>query len=409
MEFGKRAFKSLFNAALIVLISVIISANYRPIQEQIHKGIYWLNDINETAADALYEFNRVVFNGTEFDTERYTKRAIYSGYESVVMISTRNVLPGVTEGGGLGTGFFVKVDDNNGWIVTNHHVVAEAVNTPILWKVSVNTALDMWDYDAEIVGVDEVADIAVLKITKQDNEEWEALEWEDNDNIGVGMPVTVVGHGMSLAWSGTTGIVSYAGRYGARPYSLMVQIDAVINRGNSGGPVIGSNGKVVGVAQSLLSPGRSIPGWDGVGLAVGAGQAKRAFDYIMSSEYAEKGYVPYAEYPLAMGTLELADVKDIDPDNRHYAYIDYSTQTDGSTKTVGEESGLQQGDVILEVDGENVRTSWSVLAKTVLALPGETWTVKVQRGEDTKEIDIVLREMDRTQLLMALVVPGGGR
>ena len=77
--------------------------------------------------------------------------------------------------------------------------------------------------------------------------------------------------------------------------------------------------------------------------------------------------------------------------------------------TVGEESGLQQGDIVLEVDGENIRTSWSVLSKTVLALPGDVWIIKVKRGEDTKEIDIVLREMDRTQLLMAIASPVGGR
>jgi S1-C subfamily serine protease len=407
MNFGKTA-KSLFKAALIVLIAVIINANYRPIQEQIHKGIYWLNDINETAADAVYEVNRVVFNGTEFDSERFTKRAIYSGYESVVMISTTSTLPGVTLGG-LGTGFFIKTDNNSGWIITNHHVIAEAVNNPSLWKVSVNTAMHMWEYSAEIVGVDEIADIAVLKITKQDNEEWEALAWEDNDKIGVGMPITVVGHGMSLAWTATAGIVSYAGRYGSRPYSAMVQIDAVINRGNSGGPVIGSNGKVVGVAQSLLSPGRPIPGWDGVGMAISAGQAERAFDYIMSSEYKEKGYVPYAESPLSLGTLKFADVKDINTEDRHYAYIDYSNQTDNSTKTVGEESGLQQGDIVLEVNGENVRTSWSVLSKTILALPGEEWIIKVRRNNKDVDVTVVLREIDRTQLLMALAIPGSGK
>lgn len=408
MIFGKRAFRSLFKAALIILIAVIINANYRPIQEQVHKSIYWLSDINETVAEALYEVNRVVFNGTEFDSERFTKQAIYSGYESVVMVTTKSTLPGFM-GGGLGTGFFIKSDDNSGWIITNHHVIAESVTNPDLWKVSVHTAMDIWDYDAEIVGIDEIADIAVLKITKQDNEEWEALVWEDPKEITIGMPVTIVGHGMSLAWSGTTGIVSYAGRYGTRPYSLMVQVDAVINKGNSGGPVIGSNGKVIGVAQSLLSPGRRLPGWDGVGFAVGAGQAKRSYDYIMSPEYEDKGYVPYAEYPLSLGTFKLEDVKDIDRKDRHYTYIDYSNQIDDSIKTIGEESGLQQGDILLEVNGEKVNTAWGVLSRIVLALPGDVWTVKVNRGDVTKEIDVVLREMDRTQLLMALEIPGTGK
>jgi serine protease Do len=408
MNFGKRAFKSLLKPALIVLIAVTISANYRPIQEKVHNGIYWVYEQNETIGDALFEFNRTVFNGTEFDTERLTKHAIYSSYPSVVMITTRSTTPG-NNSGGTGTGFFTKIEGNHAWVVTNNHVIGEAKLQPGKWAVTVNTAIDMWTYDAEIIGVDEIADIAVLKITKQDNEKWETLEWEDPEKIGVGSPVTVVGHGMSLPWTSTSGIISYAGRFGTRPYSLMLQIDAVINQGNSGGPVIGSNGKVVGVAQSILSPGRGVPGWDGVGMAVSSAQAQRSIDYIMSPKYASTGYVPYAEYPFALATFELKDVKNIDREDRYYAYFDYSQQTEKTPQTVGQASGLKQGDILLEINREPVRSSWGVLTRIVLAFPGDEWNVKVRRDGKDIDVKVVLREMDRKQLLTSLAKPSGGR
>ena len=392
---------TLFRTVLIILIAVTISANYRPIQEQVHTGIYWVNQKNETIADALFEVNRVLFNGTEFDKERLTKHAIYTSYPSVVMISTRSTAPTVP-GGGIGTGFFIKVDEDHAWIVTNNHVIGQANTQPDLWNITVNTGMDMWTYEAEIVGVDEIADIALLKIAKQDNEGWEILEWEDPKNIGAGNPVTVVGHGMSLPWTSTSGIISYSGRWGSRPYSMMLQDDAVINQGNSGGPIIGSNGKVVGVAQSILSPGRTIPGWDGIGMAVSSEQAQRSINYIMSPQYIAKGYVPYAEYPFSLGTFELDDVYDIDPKDRNYSFFDYSKQTDETLITVGEVAGLLQDDILLEVDGEKITSSFSVLKRTVLAFPGDEWNVKVLRDNKEVSITVALREMDRDQLLSLL-------
>ena len=73
-------------------------------------------------------------------------------------------------------------------------------------------------------------------------------------------------------------------------YNLMLQVDAVINQGNSGGPIMNMEGRVVAVAQSIISPARQIPGWDGIGLGVGSKNAKRSIDYILSPQYKAKGY-----------------------------------------------------------------------------------------------------------------------
>ena len=386
----------------IILASTIINANYRPIQEKVHIGINWIYQQNEPLGDVLFNFNKAVFNGASFDIERQTKHAIYSGFSNVVMIRVTSTNPQV-QMGGTGSGFIVQIEGNDAWIMTNHHVIAEESRDPEGWKISVNTAMDMWTYDATLVGVDEISDIAIIKITKQDNEEWEAVEFDDE--AGVGDPVTILGHGMSLPWTSTSGIISYKDRYGTRPYSLMLQVDAVINQGNSGGPVMSSDGKVVGVAQSILSPGRQIPGWDGVGMAVSAAQAQRSMNYIMSPQYIAKGYVPYAEYPLSMATFELKDVVDIDDKDRYYAYIDYPENSQDTT--VGELAGLLQGDILLEINGEPARSSWIVLKKTVMAFPGDEWDIKVLRGEDEVLITIALREMPREKLLQSLNPPRG--
>jgi len=397
-----RSLKTPLVLFLVVMTPVIINAHYREIQEQIHKGISELYETNESLADWVYEANDFVFNGKSFDLERKQKSAIYSSFESVTMVSVK---PGGTSPGGIGTGWFARVDETHGWIITNYHVISDAKDRPDL--ISVTTALDMWDYDAEIIGYDEIADIAVLKIAKKDDEKWTALEIEDASEIAMGDPVVVMGHGMSLPYTASQGFVSYAQRYGTRPYSLMLQVDAVINQGNSGGPVIGMNGKVYGVAQSILSPSRAIPGWDGIGLAVGAKQVQRSFDFIISPNYISKGYVPYVEFPFNLSVKKLEEVYEISKDDRHYAYIDYSSLPEGAETTVGQDSGLLQGDILWEIDGENISSSFGVLKKTVYAMPGDVWKVKVKRGEDFVELDIAMREMDRNKLLGA--VNRGGR
>lgn len=391
--------------ALTVYISVAINAYYRPIQETIHKGIVWTYGKSETLGDIVYETNAFLFNGKDFDRERSAKKVIYTAYSQVVMV---NVLPKDFENqqargmAGRGTGWFYKIEGDDAYVVTNHHVIDAAIKNPDTVDLKVATGIDMWDYDAEIIGVDEIADIAVIKITKKDNEEWETFEIEDHDEIAVGDSVAVVGHGMGMAFSATQGSVVYRERYGSRPYNLMLQVDAVINQGNSGGPIINMDGKVVGVAQSILSPARQVPGWDGVGLGVGAKTTQRSIDFIMSPQYDAKGYVPYAEFPFSLSSVDFDTVKDTPKDERYHAMVDYTSQLAESTKTVGELAGLEQGDIIMEIDGDRVGSSFSILRKMVYAFPGDEWQVKIRRGDEEMTITVALREMDRSKLLSAV-------
>lgn len=394
---------------LAVLLSTVINSYYRPIQEKLHNGINWVYEINEPIGEALYEVNGFILNGKFFDQERKAKNAIYESYGSVVSIavSSDDDILNRTKAG-RGTGFIIEVTDEYALVATNHHVINAAIDSEA-FKINISTAMDMWQYEAQIIGYDEILDIAVVKIYKQDNEDWTALEFSNDTDLGIGDPVVVIGHGMSMPWTSTQGHVVYKDRYGTRPYSLMLQVDAVINQGNSGGPIIDMDGKVIGVAQSIYSPGRTIPGWDGVGMAVSSKQAQRSIDYILSPQYSAKGYVPYAEFPFNLGTFELAQVLDVNKEDRRYAYIDYSSLKPDAEKTVGHASGLLQGDVIISINDEQIYNSFYVLKQTIYAFPGDEWDVVVRRNDEIVTVKIALREMSREKLLNSVKVRTGGR
>ena len=398
--------------ALTVYISVAINAFYRPIQEWIHEGIVWTYNKSETLGDFVYEANAILLNGKDFDRERSSKKVIYTAYSQVVMV---NVLPkdmsnpSARTMAGRGTGWFYKIEGNDAYVITNHHVIDSAIQSPDTVELKVATGIDMWDYDVEVIGVDEISDIAVLKIQKKDNEEWETLEIENHDEIGTGDSVVVVGHGMGMSFSATQGSIVYKERYGSRPYNLMLQVDAVINQGNSGGPILNMAGKVVGVAQSILSPARQIPGWDGVGLAVGSKTTQRSIDFIMSPHYTAVGYVPYAEFPFNLGSVDYDVLKDVPKQERYHAMIDYTNKGEDDAPTIGELAGFEQGDIIMEINGEKASSSFAIIKRMIYAFPGDEWTVKYRRGDEILYKDIVLREMDRQKLLGAISNRRGGR
>ena len=399
-----------------VMVSVIINAHYRSIQETIHEGISWVWKKNKPVGEAIYDVNAFLFNGDSFDHERRIKDYIYSSYPSVVMV---NVFPKesamsnplVQRKAGRGTGFFVATDDTSATIMTNYHVIEGYLGSENVLNLNVNTAMDMWTYDAEIIGYDIVADIALIKINKQDSEEWEALEFADYKDISEGDPVVVIGHGMSMPWNSTQGIVTYDGRFGQRTWSLMLQVDAVINQGNSGGPVIGEDAKVYGVAQSILSPARQIPGWDGVGLAVGARQAVRSMEYILSDAYAEKGYVPYVDLLFLTKNFEVGDVVDIERKDRHMSYFINpeppvvqapDMEVLPMTLNAGQVAGMQEGDIILELNGEDIYTAFKVFIETMYAFPGDIAVIKVLRDKEEIELELIYQETDFNKLKQSI-------
>lgn len=409
-----RMIKKVLKWSGLILVAVILSfvANsyVRNIQEQLHGGIAWVyKNISEDTGEFLYDLNGFVFNGKGFDGERDIKHVINESFRNIVQIK---ILPSddafVNNIGGQGTGFFAKVTDTHGYIVTNYHVIERKVSLPINLKLSINTATEWWDYEADIIGFDPVADIAVIRIEKKDDEPWEAMEFIEDSTFDIteGDPVVVIGHGMSLPFTATVGNISYVNRFGTGPYTLHLQVDAVVNQGNSGGPVLTMDGKVAGVILSILSPGRQTPGWDGVGLAVQSEISQRSIDYIFEN-YEEGKYVdwvPYSELPFTFkiwtyDELKELEILDLPKEDRKMMYASVEGMEEGTAY----KAGLRQGDVFLEINGKEVYGPMNIIQAGLMIHPGETMTVKVKRGDEFTgyeelEFSFVVGEKDRAQL-----------
>ncbi|MEF8888761.1 MAG: trypsin-like peptidase domain-containing protein, partial [Desulfohalobiaceae bacterium] len=148
----------------------------------------------------------------------------------------------------LGSGFIISDD---GYIVTNHHVVAKAHKVQVSLRESEETL------DAEIVGSDEETDLALLKVDV--DRELPSLEFGDSKTLEPGQWVVAIGNPFGLSHTVTAGIVSAKGRViGAGPYDNFIQTDASINPGNSGGPLLNLQGEVVGINSAIVAQGQGI-------------------------------------------------------------------------------------------------------------------------------------------------------
>ena len=245
---------------------------------------------------------------------------------------------------GEGSGFFV---DGKGHIVTNAHVVDGAEKVTVVLQ-------DGTRLDARIVGVDEKTDLAVLKVQPKAEAVW--VEFGDSSKVRVGDKVVAVGNPFGLGGTVTAGIVSSTGReLGASPYDEFIQIDAPINRGNSGGPTFNLDGEVVGVNSIIVSPsGGNI----GIGFAISANTAKQVVAELIDKGVVQRGWLGVQIQPLDEDLAKSLGV----PDTKGALIAKVEP---GSP---AEKAGIEAGWVIREFNGvtiDRLRT----LSRAVGAVP----------------------------------------
>jgi len=233
----------------------------------------------------------------------------------------------------LGSG--VVVDADAGYILTNHHVIANADQIQITFD-------DGREMDAEIVGSDPETDIAVLRA---DAEGLSALPLGNSDELRVGDYTMAIGNPFGLEHTVTTGVVSglertLPGNGGARLQSF-IQTDASINPGNSGGALINLRGELVGINTAILSRGG---GNIGIGFAVPVNMARQVMDQIIEYGEVQRGVLGVRVQDL---TPEMAEAFDIErPNGALVAQV--------TPNSPAAEAGLEAGDVIVEVNGTPV-------------------------------------------------------
>ena len=265
---------------------------------------------------------------------------------------------------GAGSGFFISQD---GFIVTNNHVVADA--TEIKVKLS-----DGRELPARLVGRDEGTDLAVVKVEGAD---FKYVSFEETAQPRVGDWVIAVGNPFGLGGTATAGIVSAKARdIDPSGYNDYIQIDAAINRGNSGGPTFDIYGRVIGVNSAIYSPtGGSV----GIGFAIPAETAKSITERLMRGESIERGYLGVQITNLADEYRESLGL----PDTTEGAYVAEVT-ADGPAA----QAGLRAGDVVVSLNGRAIEGSTELTRAVGTAKPGDALRLEVLREGRRETINV---------------------
>ena len=260
-----------------------------------------------------------------------------------------------------GSGF---VYDSSGHVITNAHVVDGAESAKVRFA-------DGKTYDATVVGVDASTDLAVLKV-EAPSSALHPLELADSSQAAVGDVVVAIGSPFGLENSVTTGIVSALGRSMKAPngYTITgsIQTDAAINHGNSGGPLLDLDGKVVGVNAQIESESG---GNDGVGFAIPSSTVKSIVTQILEDGSVQHAYLGVSVTAAADGTAgaQLAEVR---------------------SGTPAAEAGLQAGDVLTAVDGDSVSSAAALQSAIDARKPGDRVILDYLRDGAHRTVTVTL-------------------
>jgi serine protease Do len=269
---------------------------------------------------------------------------------------------------GQGSGFFISAD---GYAVTNNHVVDKAETVQV-------TADDGKTYTAKVIGADPRTDIALIKVDGRSDFPYVRLA-EKAPRIGDW--VLAVGNPFGLGGTVTAGIVSARGRdIGAGPYDDFVQIDAPVNKGNSGGPTFDVDGNVIGVNTAIFSPsGGSV----GIAFAIPAPTVKTVVAQLKDNGKVTRGWIGVQIQPV---TEEIAD--NLGLKSQQGALVSEPQANGPATK-----AGIMAGDVITAVNGNPVKDARDLARQIGGMAPGSTAKLTVWRKGEEKTFSISLGEL----------------
>jgi serine protease Do len=267
-----------------------------------------------------------------------------------------------------GSGFFISAD---GYIVTNNHVVDHATEVTV-------TTTDGKTMAAKVIGTDPKTDLALLKVKEGDNFPFVTFATEAPR---VGDWVIAVGNPFGLGGTVTAGIVSARGRdIGSGPYDDFLQIDAPVNRGNSGGPTFNSEGEVVGVNTAIFSPsGGSV----GIGFAISSDVVKSVVQSLKEHGSVARGWLGVEIQPVSADIADSLGIKEAS------GALVSKTQPDSPALA----AGVKAGDVITAVNGDKVADPKELARKIALLGPKTTAELTILRNGAEQKVSVKLGEM----------------
>jgi serine protease Do len=269
----------------------------------------------------------------------------------------------------LGSGFIISPD---GYIVTNHHVVAKAE------EIQVSLQDSEKEYTAEVIGSDEETDLALLKIKAE--RDLPTLEFGSSEDIKPGEWVVAIGNPFGLSHTVTAGIISAKGRSigAAGPYTDFLQTDASINPGNSGGPLLNMDGQVIGINAAIVPQGQ------GIGFAIPSDMAQNVISQLKKYKHVRRGWLGVTIQDVDKNTataLGLSEEKG--------ALVASVEKGDPADK-----AGIKPGDVIFSVNGQSIEDARELSRIIGGFKPGETVVIELWRQGEIMEVHATLSQRE---------------
>jgi len=287
---------------------------------------------------------------------------------------------------GQGSGFFISAD---GYAVTNNHVVNKAEHVDV-------TTDDGKTYTAKVIGTDTRTDLALIKVEGRDDFPFVHLA---DKSPRIGDWVLAVGNPFGLGGTVTAGIVSARGRdIGAGPYDDFIQIDAAVNKGNSGGPTFDVDGNVIGVNTAIFSPsGGSV----GIAFDIPAETVKVVVAQLKDHGAVTRGWIGVQIQPV---TAEIADSLGLK--NARGALV-----AEPQSGSPAQKAGIKAGDVIVSVNGETVVDARNLARRISAMAPGTSVKLGIIRGGKEDTLTLTLGELPKERQARAgseeRAAPGG--
>ena len=266
---------------------------------------------------------------------------------------------------GMGSGFIIEAD---GYVVTNHHVVVGSTSVEV----------ELYDgrvLPAEIIGMDEETDLALLKVDI--DEQLPVTTWADSDALRVGDWLIAIGNPYNVGTTATLGIVSALNRSLEGAYDQLIQTDAAINVGNSGGAIFTIDGEVAGINRAIVS---NDGGSDGIGFAIPSNQAQMIIAELRESGVVERGYLGVSVAPLSEELRAESSFEEGDG-----VFV-----ADVVRGGPSQAAGLRAGDIIIAID-ETLTPEPQVLLDYIAEQdPEQTVTVKFVRDGEERSTEVTL-------------------
>jgi len=282
---------------------------------------------------------------------------------------------------GLGSGVIVS---NEGYIITNNHVIDNADEIRVI-------LFGGEEMDAEIIGTDPASDIAVLKVNRQN---LPAIPLGNSDEIRVGELVLAIGSPLSrdLAHTVSKGIISASGRssIGLNAFENYIQTDAAINPGNSGGALINLDGELIGINTAIAS--RS-GGNQGIGFAIPVNMVRDVMEALITDGRVARGYLGIGWG----GDVDRTMARALGID-RTGGFVIGTVEEDGPAAS----AGLAEGDVVLRLNGQYVRSWTDFRVEIGNSRPGDEVTVEVLRDGERMTFTVVLEELNPEEVASAM-------